>query len=103
MGENAGYQQKLLERQGYSLHMEDGDSLLYSRETVSHGFTVTSLVEIFTNENPDNIFYRGLVTIRKNEEVIGEWDSEKKYRILDVLGQVNQLHGLMDRVLENYS
>jgi hypothetical protein len=63
---------------------------------------VESLIELFTSDNPDNWSYKGLVTVKKNEEVIGEWVSDKKYRLLDVLGQINQIHGLMDRVLEHY-
>lgn len=95
------YQSRLLEKQGYKPYMEEDGIVLYSRETVSSCYTVLSLVEIFDNENPDNLMYRGLVTIKKDEEVIAEWDSEKKYRLLDVMSQIGRIHGLLDKVIQN--
>lgn len=94
------YQRRLLEKQGYKPYMEEDGFVLFSRETVSSCYTVVSLVEIFENENPDNVMYRGLVTIKKEEEVVAEWDSEKKYRLLDVMSQIGRVHGLLERVTE---
>lgn len=84
------YQVELLTKHKYDKKQEgsedDPNLIEYSKWTRWGDLTVISTIEIHDDKNPDNMFYRGLVTMFTDEgKRLLEWDSERKYKMMDAI------------------
>lgn len=81
------FQLKTLEKFGYTKRVYDHDDLCdYEKVTDLDGLRVDCFIEIADNENPDNMSYRGVVSLWSPDgKRIAEWDTEKRYKLLDVI------------------
>lgn len=94
------YQERLLTKHGYK-PLESEEFVLFVRDVPYDSFTLRSTIEIFPNENPDNFSYRGLLSaLSPDGDTLMDWDSERKYRLLDVIVSCERIERLINALIK---
>lgn len=92
------FQEDLLAKHGYI--KQESEFVEYKKHIEMGELTIQSHIEVYDNINPDNLAYQGVVTLYKDGDRIVEWDSERKYKLLDVLTSCQRITGLMQTLLK---
>lgn len=83
------FHEDLLAKHGFVVRDVGEDNpktIEYHKTELVGDLTVNSYIEVFYNPNPDNLAYRGIVTLlREDGKRLGEWDSERRFKLMDVV------------------
>lgn len=99
------FHQDLLGRHGFILRPNEDEKakfIEYHKTEMMQDMAVNSHIEILHNPNPDNLAYRGIVTfLREDGKRIAEWDSERRYKLMDVVLGCERITSLVRAVLKH--
>jgi hypothetical protein len=100
------FHETLLARYDY-LPRDMGDEkskvIEYHKSVMMGDMVVNSHIEIYYHDNPDNLAYRGVVTfLREDGKRIAEWDSERRYKMLDVVLGCERATTMVEAVLKHH-
>ena len=99
------FHQDLLARHGFILRPNEDEKakfIEYHKTEVLKDMLINSHIEVLYAPNPDNLAYRGIVTfLREDGRRIDEWDSERRYKLMDVVLGCERITSLVTAVLKH--
>lgn len=100
------YQMQLLDKHKYLREegLEDEPNFIQYYKWAQWGdLSVKCTIDIDDNENPDNMFYRGTVTVLADGSRVMEWDSEKKYKLMDVIIGCKRIEDMVASLAKHFT
>lgn len=94
------YQTNLLRKNGYE--RRESEFVEFTKTIELGDLTILHEIEVYDSENPDVLAYRGLVTLLQEGATrrVGEWDSERRYKLADVIIGCDRVSSLLQAVIK---
>lgn len=89
------YQKSRLEQYGFGDKGSDGDYPTFTRTTQLSKFSVVSEIELKVSPDPDLSTYRGTVRLVSDGFTLGKYESDRRYKLMDVLAEVTKVENLL--------
>ena len=101
------FHETLLARYDYLLRdvgEEKSKVIEYHKTILSGGLEISSYIEVYYHENPDNLAYRGIVSfIREDGRRIAEWDTDRRYKLFDVIIGCEKVLAMAEGLRKHYT